>query len=178
LSRDFAEFKLIMQPWLDFLPASEAVEVAKMANEDLEEWCKPCAKELETEHQSSHFVSSLPASSRIRAFGILPFSAGVATSDLVASLVDIAKSEYLKGAIIGSRGKGKGLDDPDLEPLWACAEKYNQPLFLHPHYGVGADSIGESGLFGTRENGHVLPLALGFPFETASVSTVNSDHAM
>jgi hypothetical protein len=28
-------------------------------------------------------------------------------------------------------------------------------VFLHPHYGLGADAWGE------RENGHVLPL--GFP---------------
>lgn len=33
-------------------------------------------------------------------------------------------------------------------------------IFLHPHYSVPSE------LFGPLENGHVLPLALGFPFET------------
>ena len=33
-------------------------------------------------------------------------------------------------------------------------------LFLHPHYGIPSEMYGEA------QNGHVLPLALGFPFET------------
>lgn len=36
-------------------------------------------------------------------------------------------------------------------------------VFIHPHYGIGKD------LYGEQENGHVLPLALGFPFETSIV---------
>jgi aminocarboxymuconate-semialdehyde decarboxylase len=150
-----------------------------LANEDLEEWCRPGASELDSignpssvfsaGDARSNFQPALPPSSRIRSFGILPFSVDVPTSELVSCLEKIATSSFLKGAIIGSRGRGKGLDDPDLDPVWACAERLNQPLFLHPHYGVGSDSINEDGLFGTRENGHVLPLALGFPFETASV---------
>ena len=36
-------------------------------------------------------------------------------------------------------------------------------VFLHPHYGVDGKAWGE------KENGHVLPLALGFPFETTIV---------
>lgn len=36
----------------------------------------------------------------------------------------------------------------------------------HPHYGI-------EGAFGTQDNGHVLPLALGFPFETTIVSLVH-----
>lgn len=151
-----------------------------MANEDLEEWCRPSKSELDNVGNPSgvfsagdarsNFKPALPPSSRIRSFGILPFSQGVPSSELVSSLEKIAKSTFLKGAIIGTRGKGKGLDDPDLDPVWECAEKNDQPLFLHPHYGVGSDSVNEDGLFGTLNNGHVLPLALGFPYETASVS--------
>lgn len=171
---------LFCQPWLDFLPASEAIEAAKLANEDLEEWCKPSKSELDSTGNPSgvfsagdarsSFTPALPPQSRIRAFGILPFSQDVPTSELVSSLEGIAKSNVLKGAIIGTRGRGKGLDDPELEALWESAEKHDQPLFLHPHYGVGSDSVNEDGLFGGKSNGHVLPLALGFPFETASVS--------
>jgi len=165
---------------LDFLPPNEAIEAAKLANEDLEEWCKPSTSELDSignpsgvfsaGDARSSFQPALPPASRIRSFGILPFSQDVPSSELVSSLESIAKSNFLNGAIIGTRGRGKGLDDPELEPVWECAEKYNQPLFLHPHYGVGSDSVNEDGLFGKMNNGHVLPLALGFPFETASVS--------
>jgi predicted TIM-barrel fold metal-dependent hydrolase len=65
---------------------------------------------------------------------------------------------------MGTRGVGKGLDDPALDPVWAAIEKARLVVFLHPHYGVDAK------LYGERDNGHVLPLALGFPFETTIVS--------
>lgn len=161
----------LLQPWLDFLSPKEAIEAASDANLDLEEWCKPQSEHhAPIEESNGSFSSILPPSYRIRSFGILPFSQNVATSDLVSALERISKSQFLKGAIIGTRGKGRGLDDPELEPLWKAAEKLNQPLFLHPHYGVGTDSTKQDGLFGPMANGHVLPLALGFPFETASVS--------
>ena len=65
--------------------------------------------------------------------------------------------------IVGSRGLGRGLDDPALEPVWAALARARLVVFLHPHYGVDKNAWGE------RENGHVLPLALGFPFETTIV---------
>ena len=55
------------------------------------------------------------------------------------------------------------MDDPALEPLWAALAETGLVVFLHPHYGVGAQA------WGPRDNGHVLPLALGFPFETTTV---------
>lgn len=65
---------------------------------------------------------------------------------------------------MGTRGIGKGLDDPELNPVWEALEKHGLVVFLHPHYGVGKNE------WGTRDNGHVLPLALGFPMETTIVS--------
>jgi hypothetical protein len=41
-------------------------------------------------------------------------------------------------------------------------------VFIHPHYGV------DSSAWGDKDNGHVLPLALGFPFETTTVRDPNS----
>ena len=67
---------------------------------------------------------------------------------------------------MGTRGLGKGLDDARLDPVWEALEKEKLVVFLHPHYGVGKEAWGEN------ENGHVLPLALGFPFET----TIVRDH--
>jgi len=65
---------------------------------------------------------------------------------------------------MGTRGIGKGLDDEALDPVWAAIEKAGLVVFLHPHYGVDGSAWGD------KENGHVLPLALGFPFETTTVS--------
>lgn len=65
---------------------------------------------------------------------------------------------------MGTQGIGKGLDDDALDPVWEAIEKAGLVVFLHPHYGVDGKAWGE------RDNGHVLPLALGFPFETTVVS--------
>ena len=75
----------------------------------------------------------------------------------------VASLPHLKGVIIGTRGLGKGLDDEALDPVWAALEKAGLVIFLHPHYGVDKNAWGE------KANGHVLPLALGFPFETTIV---------
>ena len=66
---------------------------------------------------------------------------------------------------MGTQGLGCGLDDDKLEPVWAEIERNGLVVFLHPHYGV------PSSMWGGRDNGHVLPLALGFPFETTIVSS-------
>ena len=68
---------------------------------------------------------------------------------------------------MGSRGLGKGLDDEALEPIWAALEKTGLVVFLHPHYGVSGEEWGD------KDNGHVLPLALGFPFETTIVRAIS-----
>lgn len=65
---------------------------------------------------------------------------------------------------MGTRGIGNGLDDAELELVWKAIESARLVVFVHPHYGVDGEA------FGSRPNGHVLPLALGFPFETTIVS--------
>lgn len=88
---------------------------------------------------------------------------------------------------MGTRGVGKGLDDEAMEPIWKALADAGLVVFVvslirvrisaeldcsptsssrdsqHPHYGV-------EGAFGEQDNGHVLALALGFPFETTIVS--------
>lgn len=68
---------------------------------------------------------------------------------------------------------GLGLDDPRLDPLWQSLESTKLLVFIHPHYGITA-ARGPESTFGPLNNGHVLPLALGFPFETTIVSTIPS----
>jgi hypothetical protein len=65
----------------------------------------------------------------------------------------------MRGVIIGSAGRGRGLDDPDFEPIWKAAADAGLFVFIHPHYGIG------HGLF--PDTGHALMLALGFTFETS-----------
>ena len=101
---------------------------------------------------------------RFYGFGLLPLVPGApaeALSDAVSQLA--TQYPHIRGAIIGTRGVGRGLDDPALEPLWASLAETGLVVFLHPHYGIDAQA------WGTRDNGHVLPLALGFPFETTTV---------
>ncbi|KAH9998264.1 hypothetical protein BJV77DRAFT_1058720 [Russula vinacea] len=116
-------------PWLDFLPFPEAQELAQQLNADLESYCS-----------GGPSVASAVGLKRLYGFGLLP-------------LVPGAPAEALSEA---HSGVGEGLDDPALEPLWASLAETGLVVFLHPHYGVGAQA------WGTRDNGHVLPLALGF----------------
>lgn len=66
---------------------------------------------------------------------------------------------------MGTVGIGRGLDDEALEPVWSAIADAGLVIFLHPHYGVDGKAFGE------KNNGHVLPLALGFPFETTIAVT-------
>jgi predicted TIM-barrel fold metal-dependent hydrolase len=123
-------------PWLDFLP--EAGPVAIEINEDMEALCAA-------------------SGGRLYGLGLLP------TRDPGAAAVElgrIARLPHLRGAVIGTSGAGKGLDDPALDPMWAAAERVGAMIFVHPHYGLGNEAL--------AGYGHAMPLALGFPFETTA----------
>ena len=140
-------------PWLDFLPFSEAQELARQLNADLESYCS-----------SGPSVASAAELKRLYGFGLLPLVPGAPVEALSEAVSQLAiQHPHIRGIIISTRGVGQGLDDPTLEPLWASLAETGLVVFLHPHYGVGAQA------WGTRDNGHVLPLALGFPFETTIV---------
>ena len=141
-------------PWLDFLPASQAHSLSLELNNDLEEYCST----------SPIITAAQPPLRRLYGFGLLPLVPEISTLALLESVHQIAKLPHLRGLIMGTRGIGKGLDDQALDPVWAAIEKAGLVVFLHPHYGVDARAWGEN------DNGHVLPLALGFPFETTTVS--------
>ncbi|OCH92160.1 amidohydrolase 2 [Obba rivulosa] len=140
-------------PWLDFLPAATAHSLASELNVDLETYCSTSPK-----------VTG-EVLSRLYGFGLLPLVPEVTVPSLVETVQQIASLPHLKGIIMGTRGIGKGLDDDTLDPVWSAIEKAGLVVFLHPHYGVDAKAWGE------KENGHVLPLALGFPFETTIATT-------
>ena len=139
-------------PWLDFLTPSEAESLAVEMNNDLEEFC--------SSGPSLQEASSLK---RLYGFGLLPLVPGTSVASLLNSVKQVASLPHLKGIIMGSKGIGKGLDDDNLEPLWGALSEAGLVVFLHPHYGIDGKAWGE------KENGHVLPVALGFPFESTIV---------
>jgi len=125
-------------PWLDFLPSAEAGPAATTINEDIETLCAESA-------------------GRLYGLGLLPVCDPSAAA---AELQRIAQLPHLRGAVIGTTGAGRGLDDPMLDPIWAAAERSGLMIFVHPHYGLGNEAL--------AGYGHALPLALGFPFETTA----------
>ena len=140
-------------PWLDFLPFSEARTLAQQLNADLETYCA-----------TGPALASDAEFKRLYGFGLLPLVPGAPAESLPEAVSQLAAQHpHIRGVIVGTRGAGLGLDDPMLEPVWAALAETGLVVFLHPHYGVGAQA------WGTRDNGHVLPLALGFPFETTTV---------
>ncbi|CCA68180.1 related to 2-amino-3-carboxylmuconate-6-semialdehyde decarboxylase [Serendipita indica DSM 11827] len=145
-------------PWLDFLDKpSTASQLANELNEDLENYCA-----------TSPGVDGFDTMKRLYGFGLLPLIKGIGTEDLLQTVKHITGLPHLKGIIMGTRGIGKGLDDPALEPLWEALSNTKLVVFLHPHYGLGS---GAKEAWGDQENGHVLPLAIGFPVETTTAIT-------
>ncbi|KAG8427016.1 hypothetical protein J3459_007600 [Metarhizium acridum] len=131
----------LANPWLDFVNASDAGDVAKSVNNEFSDMCG--------KHHGRLFF-----------FGTLPLTAPLET--LLASISHLKDLKYCRGVILGTSGLGKGLDDPHLIPIFKALAAANLTIFLHPHYGLPNDVWGPR----AGEYGHVLPLALGFPMET------------
>jgi len=128
----------LANPWLDFMTVEEQVKYSTLLNTDLEEICAA--------HPGKFY-----------AFGVLPFKDVQAS---VRELERLATLPHARGAIVSTIGKGEGMDDAALEPIYEAAARLGLMLFVHPHYGVGNENFGGYG--------HSLYLALGFPFETTT----------
>lgn len=137
----------LANPWLDFLDEEQAVKAARDINDELvHSWCRaPSAKR------------------RFAAFAVLPTPT---VRGCVAEIKRLAHTypDDIKGVILGTKGAGYGLDDPALEPMWTALAQAGYMAFVHPHYGLGH-------VYGEQPNGHVLPLAIGFPVETSIAIT-------
>ncbi len=124
-------------PWIDFVEPAEAPALAAQLNDDLEAICAA-------------------SRGRLYGFGVLPLQR---PETCATELKRIAGLPHMKGIIIGSAGRGQGLDDPEFEPIWKAAADLGLFVFIHPHYGIG------HGLF--PDTGHAMLLAMGFTFETS-----------
>ncbi|KAI9678661.1 MAG: hypothetical protein M1817_005718 [Caeruleum heppii] len=136
----------LANPWLDFLPLSEAVDMARRVNDEIESMCEA-------------------ANGRLYAFGALPLSAPV--DAVVQEIQRLKDTKHVRGVIMGTTGLGTGLDDPKLDPVWRALQELKMLVFLHPHYGLPKETLGPR----ADDYGHVLPLALGFPLETTIAVT-------
>ena len=136
----------LANPWLDFLDPADGLHWADTVNDELESICQK-------------------SSGRLYAFATLPLSA--APHDVALHVRGMKSRPSIKGIILGTTGLGSGLDDPDLDAVWAALEKERYLIFLHPHYGLPKSVYGPR----ASDYGHVLPLALGFPMETTIAFT-------
>ncbi|KAH8909569.1 hypothetical protein BR93DRAFT_935304 [Coniochaeta sp. PMI_546] len=137
----------LANPWLDFLSAEESGPQAESINASFSAMC--------AEHPG-----------RLYFFATLPLTAELNT--VLSSIAEASKLPYCRGVILGTSGLGKGLDDPDLLPIFSALAKANMTIFLHPHYGLPNEVWGP---LASSNYGHVLPLALGFPMETTIAVT-------
>jgi predicted TIM-barrel fold metal-dependent hydrolase len=148
----------LANPWLDFIGEEQASEWAQKINNDLESTCAQV-------NNATAQPDKLP---RLFAFGTLPL--GATQQVAVAEEVHrISALPHIRGVIMGTTGRGNGLDDPELEPVWGALQDTQLMLFLHPHYGLPDEAFGGPEI--VRRYGHVLPLALGFPLETTIAIT-------
>ena len=152
----------LANPWLDFMSPDEAQEWAQRINDDIESTCAGVNAAADPDN-------ALPLTEKrtLFAFGALPLSAS--TTIIVEEVKRVKTLPHMRGVIMGTSGMGSGLDDPDLDPVWAALQNTQQLIFLHPHYGLPDEAFG--GPETTNRYGHVLPLALGFPLETTIAVT-------
>lgn len=136
----------LANPWLDWLPPSEAGDTAQEINNEFESIC-----------------AANPG--RLFFFATLPLSAS--TDIILAEIHRLKSLPHVRGIILGTSGLGSGLDDPNLITIFQALSAASLPIFLHPHYGLPSSAWGAR----SSEYGHVLPLALGFPLETTIAIT-------
>lgn len=148
----------LANPWLDFLSPDEAQTWARLINDDLNATCANVNSAADPDN-----TIPLQQKRSLFAFGALPLSAP--TPDIIVEEIHrLSSLPHIRGVIMGTSGLGSGLDDGNLDPVWAALEESQQVLFLHPHYGLPDEAFGGPEI--TARYGHVLPLALGFPLET------------
>ncbi|KAF7542681.1 hypothetical protein G7Z17_g11369 [Cylindrodendrum hubeiense] len=137
----------LANPWLDFLDPSESGQMAESVNNEFSTMCG--------QHPG-----------RLYFFGTLPLTAPLDT--VISSINHLKGLKYCRGVILGTSGLGKGLDDPNLLPIFEAVAAAQLTIFLHPHYGLPNEVWGPRA---SAEYGHVLPLALGFTMETTIAVT-------
>jgi predicted TIM-barrel fold metal-dependent hydrolase len=113
----------LANPWLDFLEPDEAVKAAHDLNLDIQNYC-----ETYTPSNDSSFDAQ--TSNRLFAFGSLPLVPGIETEKVLDAIKQVGELSYLRGVVMGTKGIGKGLDDPDMEPIYEALASAGLVVFV------------------------------------------------
>lgn len=129
--------------------------VVSSAPEMFMPWAAPALEEKVADTMNRG-LADLSARHPYRIYGLasLPLHSGAAAA---ATLEHSVRALGLKGAAICTHRNGVDLDNANLDPLFAMAERLDVPLFLHPQ---------NSGDLGRMHDYHLWNV-VGFPFETA-----------
>jgi predicted TIM-barrel fold metal-dependent hydrolase len=125
-------------PWLEAFEPADSVAIAKDLNAELA-------------------AMAADTGGRMVGMGCLP-SGDV--DQIATTIADVAGTEGLYGVVSGTRLAGMQFDDTGLDPVWSALAETRTPLLVHPHFGLGLESMDGFG--------HSLPLALAFTFETTT----------
>lgn len=127
----------LANPWLDIVDPSEAAQKAREINDEMNAMC-------------------MQYPGRLFMFGALPLKGTL--EETVAEIKRLHGLSCVRGVVMGTGGLGKGLDDLELDAVYAALQEEEMTVFLHPHYGLPAEVYGPR----VADYGHVLPLALGY----------------
>jgi aminocarboxymuconate-semialdehyde decarboxylase len=131
----------LTNPWLDPFDEDESARMSERVNEEF--------AELEDR-----------AGGRIAGLGALP-NGSVEVARAVVR--EIGSESRLHGIVTGSRMCGLPLDAEPLDRLWEELADSGVPVLIHPGCGAALDELGGYGA--------LLPIAVGFPFETTIAIT-------
>lgn len=116
----------LANPWLDFLEPAEAVDAARVLNDDMQKYCETYGPE-EAAASTSY---SAQTQKRLFAFGSLPLVPGISSKQVIQALEQIKGLSYLRGIVMGTKGIGKGLDDPEMEPIYEAIAASGLVVFV------------------------------------------------
>jgi aminocarboxymuconate-semialdehyde decarboxylase len=93
---------------------AEAVTSASELNADLQEYCSFAADaDLPTNSKPARPTSFEPLTNkRLWGLGLLPLVEGVELKSVIRAIEELKGMDRMRGVVMGTRGLGKGLDDP------------------------------------------------------------------
>lgn len=112
-------------PWLDFLTPEDAIPAADELNRELESWCSTSPPD-----DAEQSTSTAQSGSRLYGFGILPLVPNITVEVVLESIKQVQSLPHLRGVVLGTKGIGKGLDDPAMDPIWEALAASGLVVFV------------------------------------------------
>jgi aminocarboxymuconate-semialdehyde decarboxylase len=134
---DLAKFGIDIQilsftmPTLDFLPAKQEIDWARRINDSFADVCQ-----------------KFPG--RFYSFTTLPFQ----DMDAAQKELERAYKELsMRGLLMFSNIQGRSIASPEFHPIYAMAEQYELPIFIHPAVPLIEDILCRDKIFGSVASG-------------------------